>query len=149
MSSQGYLEYIVLRPGRNEPPVIVEEAVLVEGYGIDGDRYRKDGKRQVTLIQSEHLEELPVLLGREIPKGATRRNLVTRGIDLLKLKDKQFTVGNVLLLYTGLCPPCSRMDEVLGPGGLKAMANKGGITARVLIGGVIRASDPIQVIDSN
>ena len=86
------------------------------------------------------------MLGKgNIDPAFTRRNLVVSGINLLALKDKQFYVGEVLLEYTGLCHPCTRMEENLGPGGYNAMRGHGGITARILNGGVIRMGDPVSL----
>ena len=79
------------------------------------------------------------MLGQgSVDPGLTRRNIVVRGINLLAMKDKQFQIGEVVLEMTGLCHPCSRMEENLGPGGFNAMRGHGGITARVIKGGKVR-----------
>jgi MOSC domain-containing protein YiiM len=80
------------------------------------------------------------------PKGnvakKTRRNIVVKGINLLSLKSQQFQIGEVILETTGLCHPCSRMEEVLDPEGI-AMGD-GGITARIVRGGRIRIGDEVK-----
>jgi MOSC domain-containing protein YiiM len=65
------------------------------------------------------------------------------GINLLALKDQVFSVGDVVLEGTGLCEPCSRMEAHLGPGGYNAMRGHGGITARVIDGGILRIGDRV------
>ncbi|MGY2894268.1 MOSC domain-containing protein [Deinococcus sp. UYEF24] len=101
------------------------------------------GKRQVTLIQAEHLPVIAALAGLpEVAPETLRRNIVVSGLPLLALKDRRFRLGSeeggwVLLEGTGECHPCSRMEEALGPGGYNAVRGHGGITARVLEGGTI------------
>ena len=96
------------------------------------------GKRQVTLIQAEHLSVIAALAGLEtVTPEHLRRNVVVSGLALLALKDKRFRIGDVLLEGTGECHPCSRMEEAFGPGGYNAVRGHGGITARVLEGGLI------------
>ena len=82
-------------------------------------------------------------LRRRLESTLTRRNLVVSGINLLALKGEQFQIGDVVLECTGWCEPCSRMEANLGPGGYNAMRGHGGITARVLAGGVITLGDPV------
>ena len=96
------------------------------------------GKRQVTLIQAEHLSVIAALAGLEtVTPEHLRRNVVVSGLALLALKDRRFRIGDVLLEGTGECHPCSRMEEAFGPGGYNAVRGHGGITARVLEGGLI------------
>ena len=142
----GIVEWIGVRPARHETMHEVETVRIDEDSGLDGDRYSKTGgERQVTLIQGEHLDGLASMLGIEPVSPATvRRNIVVRGINLLALKEKRFRVGDAVLEYTGLCHPCSMMEEALGPGGYNAMRGHGGITATVVSGGDVRVGDSIS-----
>jgi len=146
----GSVEWIGLRPGRDEAMLQVDGVYATSTDGLRGDRYSKDnGKRQVTLIQAEHLAAVASMLGKEHLDPATvRRNIVVRGINLLALKGKSFRAGNAVLEYTGLCHPCSKMERVLGPGGYNAMRGHGGITARVLADGNIAIGDSVTLADA-
>ena len=144
----GRLEWIGLRSTRLGEIAIVEEAVLVAERGLQGDHTvtgRAGTKRQVTLIQHEHLIAVAGMLHRDrVPPELTRRNLVVSGINLLALKGKQFRVGESLLEFSGPCEPCSRMEANLGPGGFNAMRGHGGITAKVIEGETIRLGDEVS-----
>ncbi|MBI5132152.1 MAG: MOSC domain-containing protein [Rhodopseudomonas palustris] len=143
----GRLDWIGLRPGRRMPMRIAEQATLIAGRGIEGDRYRtsNNGARQVTLIAAEDLAAIAGFLGRDaVAPELLRRNLVSRGVNLAALKGQRFRVGAALLEGAGDCAPCSRMEETFGPGGYNAVRGRGGLTARVLEGGVIRIGDPIE-----
>jgi MOSC domain-containing protein YiiM len=131
----GRVEWIGLRPERRAPLATVAQAEAIAGYGLAGDHYasKTNGKRQVTLVQAEHLEAVAKLLGRaDVAPELVRRNIVVSGINLLALRNGKFRVGGVLLEGSGPCEPCSRMEEVLGEGGYNAMRGHGGITARIL-----------------
>ena len=104
----------------------------------------------MTLIQAEHIDSVASMLHREsLDPGLLRRNIVVKGINLLALKDKQFQLGEAVLEMTGLCHPCSRMEENLGAGGYNAMRGHGGITAKVIRGGEIKLGDKLQMIPSS
>ena len=142
----GKLEWIGLRPARRAPLQSLTQVEVLADHGLVGDHkaQRAGGKRQVTLIQREHLDVLASLLGRAtVDPALLRRNLVLSGINLLALRDAQFEIGGVVFEGTGLCEPCSRMEEVLGTGGYNAMRGHGGIIARVLSGGVIRVGEAV------
>lgn len=145
----GRLDWIGLRPARGEPVVSVTAAGVIVGQGLEGDRFsgRPDSKRQVTLIQAEHLPVIGSLLHRDAPDpGLLRRNLMVSGINLLALKERRFRIGEVVLEMTGLCHPCSKMETLLGSGGYNALRGHGGITARIVEGGTITVGAPVNAI---
>jgi MOSC domain-containing protein YiiM len=142
----GRVDWIGLRPDRREPVRAVPDAVAQAGIGLAGDHYRstRNGKRQVTLIQAEHLAVIAAMTGAvSLDPALLRRNLVVSGINLLALKDRRFRVGAAVLEGTGLAHPCSRMEEALGAGGYNVMRGHGGLTARIIVGGPIRVGDMV------
>lgn len=148
----GRVELILLRPAQRAPVERRERVQAQVGQGLEGDRHRGAGRRQVTLLQAEHLDVIAALLGRApgaVAPEALRRNLVIRGINLLALRQARFRVGGALLEGTGPCDPCSRMEEVLGGGGFNAMRGHGGITARVLEAGAIALGDDVRLVSAD
>ena len=126
----------------------VDMATCEPAVGLQGDRYDQvDGHRQVTLIQWEHLAEIAAELGlAEVQPEQLRRNLAVSGCDLSRYQRSEFQIGRVHLQGTGPCPPCERMNQTLGPGGLVAMDGRGGITARVVRGGTLRVGDAVSPV---
>jgi len=146
LPQHGRLDWIGVRPAREQPMHALRESRIEIGNGLVGDRYRGDAesKRQVTLIQAEHLVVVGKLLGRSpIDPMMLRRNLVISGINLLALQRAKFQIGEIVLEGTGLCQPCSKMESTLGPGGYNAMRGHGGITARVVTPGRISVGDEV------
>jgi MOSC domain-containing protein YiiM len=157
----GRVDAIWLRPGRALPAQGVARTLALAGRGLQGDRSAlkapssaAGGKRQVTLIQAEHLGVIAALLQRQsVDASALRRNLVVSGLNLLAARKLfadqalQLALGpEVLLEITGPCEPCSKMEAVLGPGGYNAMRGHGGVTARVLRGGRLSCGDAVTVL---
>ena len=141
----GQVQWIGLRPARDVPMRQVEQAAVVAGRGLVGDRYGSgSGKRGITLIQVEHLPVIAALSGHpEILPATLRRNVLVSGIPLIALKGRRFRIGDVLLEGTDPCDPCSRMEAALGPGGYNAMRGMGGVCARILEGGSLRVGDAV------
>lgn len=127
------------------------EMVEIIHGGVRGDHHcrpARPSKRQVTLIQAEHLPVVASLIGRtEISPELLRRNIVVSGINLSALRYMRFRIGTAVLEGSGPCPPCSRMEENLGPGGYAAMVNHGGITAIVVAEGLIQIGDSVTPIE--
>lgn len=159
-TAAGRIEAVFVRPARAAAALSLQRAEVVEDRGIVGDRSaavpsRQPGgsKRQVTLIQHEHLPLIAAWSCRAgLEASLLRRNLVVSGLNLLAARSPfadeplHLAIGDeVLLQITGPCDPCSKMSVVLGVGGYNAMRGHGGVTARVLRGGWIDIGAAVKV----
>ncbi|ART62512.1 MOSC domain-containing protein [Kushneria marisflavi] len=145
----GRLEWLSRRPERHGTVEVVTSLHLTEGKGIEGDHYSaRGGKREVTLFQAEHLPVAAAFCGiSSLAPERLRRNLLVSGLNLLACRQQQLAIGNeVVIELTGPCAPCSRMERTLGPGGYNALRGHGGMTARIMRGGVIQLGDRVTVV---
>lgn len=160
----GRLQAIVLRPARDAPALSVARALAWVDRGLQGDRSAEraaraparagGGKRQVTLLQAEHLPLVVAWAGLpQVDATLLRRNLVVAGLNLVAARtlfaDQPLALhigAAVVLQLTGPCDPCSKMEAALGPGGYNALRGHGGMTARVLQGGEIAVGDVVRVV---
>ena len=145
----GNIEWIGLRKTEGNLVNNVNSAELLTDHGLVGDKaaHRRGSKRQVTLIQAEYLAVIASFLNRKsILPQELRRNIVISGINLGILKGYKIRLNEAVLVITGNCAPCKKMEEILGFGGFNAMRNHGGVTAVVDKGGVIRVGDEVVVL---
>lgn len=144
---RGRVRWLGVRPQARGAMLEPEAVEARREAGLTGDHARPGPRnaRQVTLIQWEHLAVVGALIGREIIPADLRRNIAVSGINLFSLKGRRFRIGQALLETTGWCQPCARLEQRLGPGTFQAMRGHGGITARVIEGGIIRLDDEVRV----
>lgn len=150
------IRHLVISPGHNyfghhgvaagsEPIVEVDEVECVAGRGLRGDRFfdfKADYKGQITFFALETYDALVAALG--CPGGAptkVRRNVFTRGADLLALAGREFQVQGVWFRGSEECRPCEWMDEAVAPGAYEWLRGRGGLRARILTDGVLRRGE--------
>lgn len=153
----GRLDHIFLRPSKGAPCIEASHANAIANQGLNSDRATQSpsrnpfgSKRQVTLIQAEHLAVIESFLKQPIDPMLLRRNLVVSGINLLAAKSLfkdqaiQLVIGEVTLQITGPCEPCSKMERIFGKGAYNAIRGHGGMTARVVQGGMMTQGDSVN-----
>jgi MOSC domain-containing protein YiiM len=124
---------------------LMEHAAVRTNYGLEGDwRSRRNRGGQLTLIGAEALDEVGRFVGAAVPPGASRRQIVVRGVNLNDLIGRRIRIGAVRLFVESPCDPCSRMEETIGPGARKTLEGRGGVRCFVLAGGELRVGDYIR-----
>jgi MOSC domain-containing protein YiiM len=127
------------------------------GSGLVGD-FIGDGKHHggddqaVYAFQREDLDEWERRLGRELPNGFFGENLTTLGLDVNDARiGERWRIGEeVVLQVTAPRIPCSTFRGWMGEKGwakIFTAAGRPGAYLRVTAPGMIKAGDPIEIID--
>ena len=134
---RGRVEAIFLRPQRGVAALRVPTATALIDRGLAGDRTGEraasqsgGGKRQVTLIQAEHLPVIAAWAGLdEIDPAALRRNLLISGLNLIAVRSpfadrplKVWIGSEVALVITGAVRPVLEDGGGAGAGRLQRHA---------------------------
>ena len=135
----------------NQPIKEVNSIEVMANKGIIGDRHFHDFNNpynQLSLIESENIDEYNIKFELDIPYVNFRRNIVTKGIKLNDLIGKKLKIGNVELEVIDLCRPCRHLTEMLDQKNiLKEFLRKGGIRCQILSSFKIYVGDKIEIIN--
>jgi MOSC domain-containing protein YiiM len=144
---QGHVEAINIRETSESAAVAVQRARLLSGRGLEGDRYYAPTGagpgEALTLIAGEALEGLEADTGILLSAADSRRQVLTRGIDLNMLVGHEFTVGAVRCRGVELCEPCAHLQSVTQDGVLSGLVHRGGLRADVLSDGEVAVGDAV------
>jgi hypothetical protein len=141
----------------SEPMIGQAEAEAIPGQGLAGDRYAlgvgfysnnpiTSGARELTLIDARAITQVTEETGLPFSTIESRRNLITTGVDLDSLIGQTFSVGGAICEGVRACPPCVHLEELTGKKVMKALVRTGGLRARIVQGGTIRAGDAIELM---
>jgi MOSC domain-containing protein YiiM len=126
------------------PAIEVPMIECVAGHGVRGDRffdYQEDYKGQITFFAAEVFDELCAALKIDNRSPAlVRRNVITRAVDINELIGQDFEIQGVQFHGTGECRPCYWMDRAIAPGAEAFLKGRGGLRARILTDGTLRAT---------
>ena len=150
-SSQGSIGSIYITPNPSGSMVSVPQVRAFADRGLEGDRFFRESwiaanrpDKAVSLIEEETLQVAARDLGEEMFADKTRRNIVTRGVALIDLLHREFTIGGVRMRGIRLFEPCAHLEKVSKlPGIFRVLEHRSGLKAAILSDGVIRAGDAI------
>ena len=124
---------------------------VLANKGIIGDRHFQeinDPYNQISLIESESIDNYNIKFGLNISYIDFRRNDITKGDRLNDLVGKKLKVGAVALLGIDLCRPCKHLSENLNQNNIiKEFLRNGGLRCQILSSAKINVGDRIQLID--
>ena len=135
----------------NQPIKEVNSIEVLTNKGVLGDRHFQefnDPYNQLSLIESENIDDYNTRFGLNISYIDFRRNVITKGIQLNDLVGKKLRVGNVELEAIDLCRPCKHLTEVLNQDNiLKEFLRKGGLRCQILSSSNINVGDKIEILN--
>ena len=149
----GSVVEIFVAPESAAEMVALREVRAFADRGLECDRFLRDSwnavnrsDKAVSLIEDEVLRLAAQELGVESIAQKSRRNIVTRGVPLVELLHRDFTVGGVRMRGIRLFEPCGHLVKVSKlPGIFKALDHRSGLKAAILTNGTIRVGDPITL----
>ena len=128
----------------------INEIEVLSGKGIMGDRHfhdLNDHKGQITLIEKENIDYYNNKYKTKIPYIDFRRNIVTEGIELNSLIEKEIEIGTIKILPYQLCRPCLHLEQMVnGKDILKEFLRRGGLRCEVLVSGKVKIGDKIKIL---
>ena len=133
---------LALRAPHSAAPRRVEALAALAGLGLEGDRHLDSrSPRQVLLVGSAAYTQLG------LAPHTLRENLLL-DIDTAGLASGTLLrIGaQAILRLSFQCEACAAL-ELLRPGLVRAVGGRRGILARVHTGGLIRAGDPVRLLD--
>lgn len=150
----GQVDHIHITPAKSQPMQALEEARLIAGQGVEGDRYLlgtgtysvlPGEDRQLTLIETEMLARVAADFGEEIAPYEHRRNIQVSGVPLQHLVGMRFRVGECLIEGVRINQPCKYLNLMLKRDVLKALQNRSGLNCKILEGGNVRPGDIVEL----
>ena len=126
--------------------IAVDEAVLVENHGLEGDAHAGPWHRQVSFLAGESIEKARKR-GLDVTFGDFAENIATSGIDWLKVPigSRAKFGDSAQVEITQIGKECHNKCAIYYLAGDCIMPREG-IFARVLKGGKIRCGDLVQVV---
>jgi MOSC domain-containing protein YiiM len=144
----GRIEGIFVTPEHEQLPQPVDRVRALASKGLEGNRYFfADGEappgRALTVIAAEELEYLEGQHGIRVTGAESRRNVLTRGVDVNALVGKRFRIGEVECYGVELCEPCTHLRSMTHPDVIKGLTHRAGLNADILGDGEIAVGDPV------
>ena len=123
----------------------VDEATLIEDWGIEKDAHGGKWHRQVSLLSFEKIEGFRAK-GAEVDFGDFGENLVVEGFDLRQVPvGTRFQIGEAILELTQIGKECHSHCAIFHAVGDCIMPREGVFT-QVIKGGKIKTGDTIEML---
>ena len=137
------IESIAISRKKGTPKSVVDEAVVEENHGLQGDAHAGPWHRQVSFLSAESIAQARER-GLEVAFGDFAENIATSGIDWMQVQPgARFQLGtSTVVEITQIGKECHKKCAIYYRAGDCIMPREG-IFARVIRGGIIRCQDEI------
>lgn len=155
---QGHILAVYVAEAAGVEMHALDEARLVAGVGIEGDRYTTGHghysqlwhpDRQLTLIEQEVIDEVAAAIGQPVHGSELRRNIVTAGVALNELVGSTFSLGEVVVYGGRLNVPCRYLERLIDKKVFEPLLGCSGLNCQILCSGKIRPGDTIRTLSVN
>lgn len=144
----GKIVSINISKRKGEPKVPVQEAILRDNYGIEGDVHAGPWHRQVSILAQESIDKMIALGEPGLKPGDFAENITTQGIAVHTLAvGTKLRLGACEVEVTQIGKQCHQHCAIFHRLGTCIMPHEG-IFVRVLKGGVLRPGQGIEIINS-
>lgn len=144
----GYIEAICISNKKGIVKKPVNGSKFIEGWGIEGDAHAGKWHRQISLLAGESIDRVKEKIP-SLARGAFAENIITRGVDLLRLGigDELMLNEEVILRITQIGKECHTSCSIKKITGDCIMPREG-LFAEVLKGGFVKMGSSIKVYSS-
>jgi MOSC domain-containing protein YiiM len=144
---KGKVVAINISEKKGVPKRTIEEGVFQVDHGLVGDAHAGNWHRQVSLLGIESINKMKAIGIEGLCTGKFAENLTTEGIEIYKLPvGTKMKIGETIHEVTQIGKECHTKCAIYHKVGNCVMPTEG-IFTKILVGGVIRPGDEIEVID--
>ncbi len=143
----GTIEAIAIRSRKKGPMEELPQAKAYAGGGIEGD-LPAPLDRGITLLSTDHWEQVTRELDRNLPWHTRRANVLVSGPGLERLIGHEIQLGSVRVAVKGETEPCKLMEQICP--GLRAALTpecRGGVLGRITQSGTLAIGDEIVLLE--
>lgn len=135
----GSIEAVCLSSEKGVVKVAMNQILLKEEWGIEGDAHAGAWHRQVSILAGESIDRMREKIP-DLSHGMFAENIVTRGIDLSSLcvGDRLFIDDSVVLEITQIGKECHNGGCAIQIATGACIMPKEGLFCRILEGGTVK-----------
>lgn len=157
MKHSGVVEAIAVADEKTAPMHVVATTHALAGRGLQGDRYANKAGTftprdatgrgyDLTLIEAEVLDQLVLPSGERLSFADSRRNVLTRGVDLNALVGRRFRIDDVECVGQRYCEPCAHLERLTQSGVIRGLIHRGGLRADVVTDGALVVGATVDLL---